>query len=133
MLYKGRRVVLDFSTGVDPAKIMAVLPTVSYWMRGVDYTWPERTNTLSILAQQSKLSTMKLPCLFRYFNDGNPLDRNKQAWDMTQPVTVIEALAGMTYQMSAMTGQLVKGDFYQFVTWNDVAEGTEIESFAAML
>lgn len=133
LLYKGRRVVLDFNTGVDLAKIIAAVPDMTYWLRGVNYTWPSRDNTMSVLAQQSRFTTMSLPCLFRYFNDGNVTDRNKQAWDLTKPVTVIEALAGTTYQASVAIGQSVKGDYYQYVTWNDVDEGTEIESVAGML
>jgi hypothetical protein len=125
--------VLDFSTGVDPKAIVAAIPGFQYWMRHVDYSWPETgSNWLTQLKTDNANPAMKLPALMLQFNDGTGPDKNKSVWDQSAPARVIPSMAGNTfYEMAALIPSTAS--MVQMVTWNDYAESTAIEPFAAML
>ncbi len=112
--------VLDFATGCDKAKVMAGVPGIGYLMNGVDYDWPR------IPEQPNKT---QLPCVYTEFNDGTGADRNKQVWDQTKPARIVPSLGGRTFWSRDVSA----GKYAQFCTWNDVAEGTDVEKFASML
>lgn len=117
------KLVLDFDLGVDAKAVTAAVPGLVYWQKDVDYSWPKIPGPTN--------NNTKLPCLARQFNDGTGPDRNKQAWDQTQPARIIPAKAGSYYRSLLSTANKA-AQFYQMVTQNDDKEGTEIESFMAM-
>jgi len=114
--------VLDFATGCDKTAVEAGVPGIQYWIQGPDYDWPK----IPPVANKTKL-----PCVHIEFNDGTGADRNKSAWDQTKPARITPALAGATFWNDADTASA--GEYIQFVTWNDVKEGTDVEKFASVL
>jgi hypothetical protein len=112
--------VLDFSTGATATAVKAAVPGIEYWMEEVDYDWvqippvPNKTN---------------LPCTYLGFNDGTGPNRNMSVWNQSQPARIVPTLAGTQFWSRNVSA----GQYVQFCTWNDVLEGTDIESFASML
>ncbi len=122
--YLPGRPVLDFSTGCDAKTVMASVPGIQYWLNGPDFAWPRIPGPTN--------NNVKLPCACLQFDDGTGPDRNKQVWDQTLPVRLLPAKAGgMFYDMTSAAPSA--SGYIQFVTWNDVAEQTDVEKFAAML
>jgi len=116
----GKKPVLDFATGCNKSVIQTALPGLQYWLNGVDYDWVRIPSTPN---------KTQLPCTFIEFNDGTGPDRNKQVWNQTLPVRIVPSLGGGTF-WGRVSNQ---GQYIQFCTWNDVAEGTDIEKFASMM
>jgi hypothetical protein len=114
--------VLDFATGCDQNTVLAGVPGIQYWRIGQDYDWPK------IPPVDNKT---KLPYVHIEFNDGTGADRNKSVHDQTQPARITPSLAGSTFWNDQVTA--TAGKYIQFVTWNDVKEGTDVEKFASML
>lgn len=130
--YLAGKPVLDFSTGCDPKTVLNAVHGIQYWMKNVDYSWPETTETIPTLAIVQALPTMKLPCVMSQFNDGTGADRNKSVWDQTKPARIVPPLAGKTFW--DMVELIPKSStMVQAVTWNDYKEGTNVEQFASML
>jgi len=50
--------------------------------------------------------------------------------DPTKTARIIPALAGNTFWNRNVSGAK---DYIQFVTWNDVKEGTDVEKFASII
>ena len=122
--YVQGRPVLDFATGCDKATVAAAVPGIQYWMSGTDYDW------VKIPEVQNKTS---FPCVYVEFNDGTGPDRNKSVWDQTQPARIVPSLAGSTFFKRNLTTPVASFPYVQVATWNDVAEGTDIEKFAAIV
>lgn len=122
--YIAGRPVLQFDTGCTVAGIVAGVPNVTPWFKDVDFAWPKIGSATN--------NNVKLPCLALQFNDGTGADRNKSAWDQTKPVRTLEARAGSLY-WDFSDGVPAGATYVQFVTWNDVKEGTDVEKFAALI
>jgi hypothetical protein len=128
--YIPERAVLDFSTGVDPTKLKT--QGVGYWMKHIQFSWPEITNTLETLAKDNSNPQMKMPGVFTRFFDGDPTNYNNSVWG--GPVRVIDSEGGDMLAKSILSADTaVNAPYRQYVTWNDYAEGTEIEPFTAAM
>lgn len=114
--------VLDFATGCSDVIVKASVPGIQYWLVGRDYDWPK------IPPVPNKTA---LPCVHLEFDDGTGKDRNKSVWDQTQPARITPSYAGATWWNDVST--LGMSQYVQVVTWNDVAEGTDVEKFASVL
>ena len=116
----GKKWVLDFSTGVSKVAIETEFNDITYMMNGPDFDWirfPQTPNKTT------------LPCTYVEFFDGTGKDHNVSISDPTQPCRIVNANAGSTFW-----GNDVKaGQYFQFVTWNDVTESTSIEQFASVV
>jgi hypothetical protein len=116
----GQKMVLDFSTTASKPLVMAAVPGINLMLKQVDYDWvmiPEVPNKTD------------LPCTYMQFDDGTRTDRNMQVWDQSKPCRVIPSLGGNTF----WNRNISAGDYVQFCTWNDVAEGTDVEKFSSIL
>jgi hypothetical protein len=104
--------VLDFSTTVNKASILAAVPGITWLQNGPDFDWPR-------FPQMQNKTT--LPCKYLQFYDGARIilpNGGKTFWDL---------------DVSA-------GQYAQIVTWDDYffggkpyGEGTAVEPFASML
>src|ERR1700733_10105319 len=97
--------VLDFSTTVDKATILAAVPGIAWLQNGPDFDWPRFPQTPNKTA---------LPCKYLKFNDGT---------------RVIPPLGGQTFWSLDVSA----GAYAQIVTWDDYGEGTQWEEFASVL
>jgi hypothetical protein len=123
------KLVLDFSTGADAKTVQASVPGLNYLMEVADYAWPQIKTTGG---PGPVNNNVKLPCVSLQFNDGTGPDRNKSVWNQAKPARIIPANAGAYFwSLAAAINQAAQ--FVQWVTWNDVLEGTDIESFASVL
>lgn len=123
------KLVLDFSLGITPSVVTAAVPGLTYWQNNADYAWPIFTakNTPAEVNND-----VKLPCLCIGFNDGTGPNRNMSVWNQGSPARIIPSNAG-AYFWSLVAGANPNAEYFQFVTMNDVLEGTDIESFLSML
>lgn len=122
--------VLDFGTGVDVSKVTSGVAGIEYWQNGREFAWIRFPSTAADFKAEN--ATAKLPIAFPSFDDGTGADRNKQAWDQSQPVRLALPRAGGLWwdMIESARGQ----DWIQVGTWNDVAENpVTIETFASML
>lgn len=117
--------VLDFATGCDRATILKAVPNIQYLLDGPDFAWPK------IGAAQNN-NVNQLPCVCLQFNDGTGADRNKQRNNQSLPFRYLPSFAGQTFDSFA-TSIPVTSKRVQVITWNDVGEGTDVESFASTL
>ena len=135
--YLPEKYILDFSTGADMAKVGASLPSLKFLSKHTGFSWPEITNTLSVLAKDNANPTMKIPGVCVGFNDGGFVksdgtrDYAHSVWDVTLPTRVIDSEAGKTFYDQAAL--IPPGSPYAaIVTWNDHDEQTAIEQFASV-
>jgi hypothetical protein len=123
--YMAGHPVLDFATGCDKTTILAAVPGIEYWLNGPDFAWPR-------IPGPTNNNVAQLPCVCLQFNDGTGTNRN-MSWDnQTQPVRIIPSMAG-TYFESLISSIPKSANRIQVVTWNDVNESTDLESFASTL
>lgn len=117
--------ILDFSTGITKATVLAGVPGIQIWQEGTDFAWwqtpPTTTN-----------NKVTLPCAVLEVNTGTVPDRNMDVWNQNMPARIIPAMAG-SYFFSLVDQIPATANYVQMVTWNDVSEGADIEKFAAML
>lgn len=123
------KLVLDFGTTASPAVVNSAVPGLTYWKDSVDYAWPL---IASPNGPAPVNNNVKLPCVCRGFMDGTGPNRNVSVWNSTAPARIIPPNAG-NYFWSLANTMNPAAEYAQVVTWNDEAEGTGIESFAAML
>ena len=124
------KLVLDFGTTATPSAVTAAMKGTTYWQNSVDYAWPLIADNNGPAPVNN--TTAKLPCVCRAFNDGTGPNRNVSIWTPTKPARIIPANAG-SYFWSLANAMNPAAEYAQVVTWNDVLEGTDIESFAAIL
>jgi len=117
--------VLDFSTGASKAAILAAVPGIQYWLDGPDFAWPR-------IPGPTNNNVTQEPCICLQFDDGTGTNRNV-SWDnLSQPVRLILSMAGAYYE--SLAASIPKtATRVQYVTWNDVNEMTDCESFASTL
>jgi hypothetical protein len=113
--------IIDFDTTVDKLIVLKAVPGISLFQDGFDFDWPRIP---------SRPNSTKLPVAFMEFNDGTGPDRNKSRWNQTIPARIVPSLAGRTFWSMNCSAAV---DYIQFATWNDYAETTNMEQFAAMV
>lgn len=119
---------LDFGTGATAAGLSGKIKQDPMLLHAA-FSWPAFDKAGKPVNLQN---STPLPCLFSQFDDGTGTDRNKSVWDQTQPVRLWPANAGATFWQSV--AQVPKGSRYaQYVTLNDVLEGTDLEKFLSLL
>lgn len=137
--------ILEFdlaSVGVNLAQVQQAVPGATLLSKHTGYSWPEITNTWTVLKADNANAQMKIPCVFSRFNDGGyPLpngvgdpahfngqrDWNKSVWG-GGATRLIDERSGQNFIDSsalAMINSTVK--YSGLVTWNDYDENTEHE------
>lgn len=143
------RPVLDFDTQVDFTKVAPGPTPVEFWMRHVDYSWPEIVSTIPTFKTNNALPSMKGPGVaFGFFDGGYPhdilnpamplfkatggIDWNTSSWGPgVGAARLIAPMAGQTFLQSLDTINK-NTDLILLVTWNDYDEkGTAIEPYVS--
>lgn len=153
--YLPEKYVLDFTTGADLATLGTMFPTLKFLAQKQGFSWPDWNSALpnsgqqnawciSDLQSQNASAAMKIPAVFRGFNDAGqptPVGVALSAWTGTRnysesvwggnPARVLDTQGGSLF-FDSWDAIPKSAGYAAFVTWNDYDEGTEIESAAAM-